>query len=285
MTQELFERRRANDSILHDEAARDAIIEGLLEKYHFDNKEAVILAKTGSEEERDRVALLMQDARLLTDNHMLSMHKTSKARSAAIEHTLEMEKKAALDPLTGLVQDQEVVLHWFERERSRFKREVAEDDVMAWLELDIDHFKRINELGHTQADEVLKKLAGALQGRPSDLDCRLGGDEFSKFLYKLKKKDITVIVQRLQNSIRDIKYGDKLDKHVTVSIGVLMLDKDDVDSIGISSVGSFMKQVRGKADAAAIHAKKHNPEKHGDCAYIWKGENNFELIEESNSNE
>ena len=53
-----------------------------------------------------------------------------------------------------------------------------------FLELDIDHFKKINDTyGHQAGDQVILAVADALRStfRSNDITIRLGGDEFGVF--------------------------------------------------------------------------------------------------------
>ena len=57
----------------------------------------------------------------------------------------------------------------------------AGDGAVAVLMVDADNFKPVNDThGHDAGDEVLRRLAKALQGavRTDDMVCRMGGDEF-----------------------------------------------------------------------------------------------------------
>lgn len=75
------------------------------------------------------------------------------------------------DPLTGLLN------------RRAFVRELLEAPRDWQLVLvDIDHFKRVNDtLGHVGGDDVLVKIAAALQAKAPDgaMVARLGGEEFA----------------------------------------------------------------------------------------------------------
>ncbi|MGH2805070.1 MAG: diguanylate cyclase domain-containing protein, partial [Thermoleophilaceae bacterium] len=89
----------------------------------------------------------------------------------------ELERLALYDPLTGLPN------------RALFADRLAQalarrgrTATTAVYFLDVDRFKRINDsLGHAAGDEVLREVAGRLQGvlRPEDTVARFGGDEFT----------------------------------------------------------------------------------------------------------
>lgn len=89
----------------------------------------------------------------------------------------ETDEEAQRDPLTGLanrrlLEDRiQQSIHRYERDGVRF----------SVLMLDLDNFKRINDLlGHQAGDELLKEAARRLQTlvRQTDTVARFGGDEF-----------------------------------------------------------------------------------------------------------
>ena len=81
------------------------------------------------------------------------------------------------DPLTGLY-NRRYLSETLDRELDRARREGYP---VSLVMIDIDAFKQVNDTyGHYAGDLVLKQLALHLtqHTRPSDLVCRLGGDEF-----------------------------------------------------------------------------------------------------------
>lgn len=88
-----------------------------------------------------------------------------------------LEELANRDPLTGM-NNRRYLSETLPRELSRAQRE---EEPVAVIMIDLDHFKQINDThGHAAGDEVLKELASLLKRgtRDSDMICRYGGEEF-----------------------------------------------------------------------------------------------------------
>jgi diguanylate cyclase (GGDEF)-like protein/PAS domain S-box-containing protein len=88
----------------------------------------------------------------------------------------ELERQATFDELTGCY-NRASIMRALEGNLASGQRQ-AERAVMF---IDVDHFKQINDReGHAAGDELLRVVAGRLQGsvRQGDLVGRIGGDEF-----------------------------------------------------------------------------------------------------------
>jgi diguanylate cyclase (GGDEF)-like protein len=104
-------------------------------------------------------------------------------------------------------------------------------ETMALLMLDIDFFKRINDLyGHALGDEVLRIIPQRILGclRPQDILCRYGGEEFAILLRNAGEEDARDVASRIltaisSNDIHLIADSDQRLK-VTVSIGGHVFD-------------------------------------------------------------
>jgi len=106
--------------------------------------------------------------------------------------------------------------------------------VMAVLFLDIDRFKQINDhLGHHIGDALLVAFSERLKRclRPGDTVARLGGDEFAILLTDLaRERDVTVIIQKILDSLIKPINIEGSDLSVTTSIGVSLSPKDGEDT-------------------------------------------------------
>ena len=88
------------------------------------------------------------------------------------------ERLAARDALTGLLNRRQLHEH-LRREIDRCRRHGGGFNLVL---LDLDGFKLVNDSeGHSAGDEVLRRVAAALEGatRGSDVAFRMGGDEFA----------------------------------------------------------------------------------------------------------
>lgn len=105
-----------------------------------------------------------------------------------------------------------------------FGRSKRYDSPLAFILLDLDHFKRINDLhGHLAGDEVLKKAASILSScvREADTVGRYGGEEFAVVLPQTGIEGAMTLAQRLRYEIANTEFvfNDSI-LPVTVSIGV-----------------------------------------------------------------
>lgn len=90
------------------------------------------------------------------------------------------------------------------------------------LLMDIDHFKRINDVhGHKVGDKVLKIFAQTVlaKNRESDLFARWGGEEFLLFMPQTKLDTACACAERIRIAIEALQIPELSADHFTVSIG------------------------------------------------------------------
>ena len=94
--------------------------------------------------------------------------------------------------------------------------------------LDIDHFKRINDLhGHQVGDRVLVRLVAACTDALRGFDCfgRVGGEEFLVILPQTALETGRLVAERLRERVIALELGDiAADLHVTISLGLAQLN-------------------------------------------------------------
>lgn len=126
------------------------------------------------------------------------------------------------------------------------KRSTRAGNTIALAYIDLDHFKPINDnYGHHVGDAMLTSVARRLQAavRGCDSVARLGGDEFVVLFEEIKsKEDITPIVERIVNSIRDPLLIDRHQIEISCSIGIAVYPHDgDIGKLMISADAAMYK--------------------------------------------
>lgn len=120
----------------------------------------------------------------------------------------------------------------------RLKREISRGErslhPLAFLMLDIDHFKRINDqYGHMVGDTVLKNLSLFCQHKLRDIDVfgRFGGEEFLIACPETDAKAALEIAERLREAISKNYFAIVNGKEITltVSIGISIFDPKQVN--------------------------------------------------------
>jgi diguanylate cyclase (GGDEF)-like protein/putative nucleotidyltransferase with HDIG domain len=128
-----------------------------------------------------------------------------------------LEYQAQTDSLTGLYNHR----YFHERLRAELTRASRTRDSVAVLMLDIDDFKRVNDVyGHGTGDQVLRDLADLLRGalRGSDVVCRLGGEEFGVVMPSCDAGDALNLGRRLTDALAQADFGPA--GKITISVGI-----------------------------------------------------------------
>ena len=155
--------------------------------------------------------------------------------------------QASHDSLTGLPNRA-----FFEGRLSRSVRNAArQQDHLALLFLDSDHFKQINDtLGHAVGDEVLISVAERVRAqlREQDLVARLGGDEFAVLLTPLhSREDAEHIAEKIVASMKlPVQLDSGRSIATSLSVGIAYYPDDGADPASLLNA----------ADAAMYQAKR-----------------------------
>ena len=154
------------------------------------------------------------------------------------------EFRAATDGLTGLPNKRAVT----EALKRMFAQSFTTGSPLAFLLLDLDHFKQINdERGHPAGDEVLANVGAVLRSvlRTTDFAGRDGGEEFAILLPDTEMPRALEIAERVRVAIAEISLPGT-DVSVTASIGVS----------GFPDHASTLERLERLADAALYVAKR-----------------------------
>jgi diguanylate cyclase (GGDEF)-like protein len=157
-----------------------------------------------------------------------------------------LELQAQTDSLTGLYNHR----HFHEHVRAELTRASRNRDSMALLMLDIDDFKKINDIyGHGVGDQVLRELAEKLKAavRASDLVCRLGGEEFGVVMGSCGTEEALGLARRLTERLKDLEFGPA--GKITVSAGVTEGPRDASNPrelIACAEAAMMTAKARGK---------------------------------------
>ncbi|WP_417424581.1 GGDEF domain-containing protein [Hoeflea sp.] len=93
----------------------------------------------------------------------------------------------------------------------------------AFLVIDADHFKSINDrYGHQEGDVALKLIAQTIQTslRQGDIVGRIGGEEFGVFLPKANLDQAGIVAGRIRRDINEIEFPPSARTHaLSVSVG------------------------------------------------------------------
>lgn len=158
----------------------------------------------------------------------------------------ELHRLATTDVLTQSSNRR----HFFECANHEFEQARLQGKPLAFLLLDIDDFKVINDTyGHPEGDKVLQRIAesGRAALRRGDLFGRIGGEEFAAVFPGCAPDMAMQVAERLQREIQRLSFShDDQTFGITVSQGLTSLTPEDEN----------LDSLFARADAAMYQAKR-----------------------------
>lgn len=151
--------------------------------------------------------------------------------SDAKAHMQELERRSNEDALTGLPNRR-----WLNEYLPRAVAAASSrNDMLAVLFIDLDGFKRVNDMmGHAIGDELLHNAGRRLKlaVRPSDDVVRMGGDEFVVVVENIHSaEEAAHVAERILHAFEE---GFRLSKgmhHVGTSVGISVFPRDGASAV------------------------------------------------------
>lgn len=154
-------------------------------------------------------------------------------------------RQARIDMLTGL-PNRFLFMEQLQKDIARMQRE---DEKLAVLYIDLDHFKNVNDtFGHTVGDTLLCEAGKRLQQcvRQSDTVARLGGDEFAIIISQIDSEhQITAVADQVISAVSKPYLINGEENIVAASVGIAVYPYD----------GETIAELMRNADIAMYRAK------------------------------
>lgn len=141
--------------------------------------------------------------------------------------TEQLEKLATIDDLTQIYNRR----HFFELAHYEIDRNSRHQYPLSFIMIDIDYFKKINDLyGHQVGDQTLQLLTRTVSSiiRSTDVFGRIGGEEFALVLPETEKQTAKELSERIRLCIQNTKFPGI--EHITISVGITQLYPDDTSN-------------------------------------------------------
>lgn len=186
------------------------------------------------DKKNQKILLMRSD---ITENYMLDIEEKKMIS--------EIKKDAITDYLTGIYNR-----FGLEKEFNEYLN-VTESTMSAFILMDLDNFKSVNDLlGHQTGDIALKDVAKILKQnfREQDLVGRLGGDEFVIIMRNIKS--LSIIPDFMKRILRalNLKYNNTIyTVEIAASIGIAIFPQN----------GKTFDELYQKADKA-LYSVKNN---------------------------
>ncbi|WP_428607192.1 sensor domain-containing diguanylate cyclase [Sedimenticola sp.] len=132
----------------------------------------------------------------------------------------QLKEMASTDPLTGIFNRR----HFMQEVESQLAYSKRYGTPLAFMVIDIDHFKQLNDSGgHALGDEAILQFTAVTREtiRVVDIFGRMGGDEFAIAMPDTDTKAARVLAERLREKISHLTIANDLHStRMTISIGL-----------------------------------------------------------------
>ncbi len=152
-----------------------------------------------------------------------AVHSQRQSARELWELARENHVKSTIDSLSRVLNRRA----WYERSQAMLgprRRGDGGCGSIAFIMLDIDHFKRVNDTwGHECGDLVIRRVAQAMvtETRNGDLVGRLGGEEFGILLANASPDDAQAAAERIRKRVENLEIEYQSQKiPVTISLGL-----------------------------------------------------------------
>jgi diguanylate cyclase (GGDEF)-like protein len=165
----------------------------------------------------------------------------------------ELELKASTDPLTGLLNRNELITS-LSKELDRCLRQ---EQSMTLVMLDVDYFKQINDTyGHAVGDSAIQHVAFVLkeQFRSYDLLFRIGGEEFLACLPNVDAAQAKIKLEHLRQEFLHQPLRLQEEIKITVSMGWVSTRQDMDLNILLKSADDALYQAKKQGRNRVLEA-------------------------------
>ncbi len=208
-------------------------------------------------------AVYLEELQAATERTEAYRRQLEHSNQRLLKTNEELEHLALHDPLTGLPNRSLVI----DRLQQAILNARREQQPMALLMIDLDHFKEVNDtLGHLVGDQLLIRVGERFQSalREPDTLGRLGGDEFAVVLPRADHDDALTVAEKLQASLRRPVNVDQNSFSVSASIGISFYPKHGPDPSSLLRSADIAMYVAKRAhDEYAVYEPKldnYNPD-------------------------
>ncbi|WP_158300877.1 diguanylate cyclase [Chromobacterium sp. ATCC 53434] len=199
-------------------------------------------------EDRSRLWAIVSVQRLSSDSHpssLIALYDISGRKlleQQLHQSNLQLAEMAVTDPLTRLYNRRHADMA-LKDEISRCERY---GQTMAIAVFDIDHFKKFNDQhGHQAGDDVLVAVANALRDttRNTDINARIGGEEFMVIFPYTRLRDAHKVMLRMQMALTHTTFPF-VEQRITFSGGVTDWRPNDTPTLMVSRADRLLYEAK-----------------------------------------